>query len=266
MLFATDLDRTLLPNGPAKTDHKLPELLKIIKDKKLTLAYVSGRNLKQLEEARVQFSIPLPDYFIAEVGTILYKNVNDKLERDTTWDELVAQKTPNWNWQELADLGESEGLKLQEAWRQNKFKASFYLYHPSKKHSILSNLARILEEKKIPAVVVYSFDPLIDAGLIDILPKEANKVSALEFLRKKLKFRHSGVVYCGDSGNDLLALSGGYKTILVKNAPDEVKQKAKADNQYNGSGKLLYIAKGGDFGNGNYASGILEGLHYFKII
>ena len=107
---------------------------------------------------------------------------------------------------------------------------------------------------------------MVGLGLLDILPNSVSKVSALEFLVKTLQVDNSKVVYTGDSGNDILPLSGHWKSIIVKNAPEKVKaevlvHKTKADSLEN-----LYIAKGMNGLNGNYSSGIIEGLKHFGFI
>ena len=62
------------------------------------------------------------------------------------------------------------------------------------------------------------------------------------------------------------AIASGYKAILVKNAPEDVKDEIMKEMKKKGLDNKLYIAKGGGKLNGNYSSGIIEGLVHFGII
>ncbi|MBI3291010.1 HAD family hydrolase, partial [Candidatus Falkowbacteria bacterium] len=80
----------------------------------------------------------------------------------------------------------------------------------------------------------------------------------------KLKAKKTDVLYCGDSGNDLLPLVSGYYGVLVKNASSQVKQDLNRLAEHKNLSKKIYIA-GGNFQdlNGNYVSGIIEGAYHF---
>ena len=72
------------------------------------------------------------------------------------------------------------------------------------------------------------------------------------------------MVFAGDSGNDLDALTSGLQAILVKNSAPEVQKTARQELEEQGRTGCLYIAEGGLKGmNGNYAAGVLEGLVHF---
>jgi len=268
MILATDLDRTLLPNGHDEYDGTLPVLFEALEEKNITLVYVSGRNMALFDAAQEEFDIPVPDFFLGSVGTEMFVKENDKLVPDTGWIAYLRANTPNWNVEEFKkQIGEIEGLRLQEPDVQNEFKLSFYLDDfDAKKDDAVAHIARAVNETGAEADVVYSVDPLKNVGLIDVLPKIATKVTALEYLREKLGEGKEDVTYCGDSGNDILPLTFGYKSILVKNAhPDTKEEVARTNNEKEFSDKL-YVAKGEGEYNGNYSSGILEGLTHFNII
>ena len=114
--------------------------------------------------------------------------------------------------------------------------------------------------------ILYSIDETRDIGLLDILPKYSTKITALEYLRKKLGLEKEEIIYCGDSGNDILPLTFGYRSILVRNSIDEVKNTVKRSLEQKGISDRLYIAKGCQRLNGYYVSGIIEGLINFGII
>ncbi len=267
IVLATDLDRTLLPNGKNAYDGTLPQLFSVIKKKKLALVYVTGRNLELFKEAMREFKIEVPDYMIGDVGTTIYKKDNNALSLDSEWINHISVNVPDWDIQTMKDmLRANRELRLQEETKQNKYKLSYYLDDISKEKEILKFVKDELNIFKDFVDVVYSVDQLKKKGLIDILPKIATKATALEFLRKRLDVSKESVIFCGDSGNDILALTNGYISILVKNALENIKVEVSRINKEKNFGGKLYIANGTGRLNGNYSSGILEGLIAFGII
>ena len=103
-------------------------------------------------------------------------------------------------------------------------------------------------------------------GLLDILPRHATKIEALEYLRRRIELKKEDIIYCGDSGNDILPLTFGYKSILVRNAIDEVKNAVEEISIEKDIVDILYIAKGYKKLNEYYVSRIIEGLIKFNII
>ncbi len=75
------------------------------------------------------------------------------------------------------------------------------------------------------------------------MPKQAGKLEALEYVRKRYGFPVETTVACGDSGNDILMLSGKNPAVVVGNAqPDllewvEARRVAEA-----GAGARLLVA------------------------
>lgn len=47
---------------------------------------------------------------------------------------------------------------------------------------------------------------------MDIVPKQAGKLEALNFVRESHGFATGNTIACGDSGNDILMLSGKART------------------------------------------------------
>lgn len=275
MIIATDLDRTLLPNGYEEYGHNLPLFFQLIRKNKLTLVYATGRNWKLFQEAKKIFKIEDPDYFIGEVGTVLYEKspkksffqLKNKLVISQEWQKYLKNKAKNWNAEKLKKRFQIiKELKLQEKDKQNTYKLSYYLSNTTNQSKILTKIKTLAQEETIKINLISSWDPLKKVRLIDILPAMVTKTTALEFIRRKKHLSKEEVVYCGDSGNDIAALTIGYKSILVKNAREEIKKKVLKINQDLGRSKNLYIAKGVGKWNGYYVAGILEGLKHFKII
>jgi sucrose-6F-phosphate phosphohydrolase len=267
IILSTDLDRTLLPNGKEKYDGTLPLFFDVVKEKKLMLVYVTGRNIKLFEEARSEFKIEIPDFMIGDVGTMIYKKEDDKLVLDIGWIEHLEKNVPNWDTAVIKNkLSVNFQIRLQDESRQNKYKLSYYLDDTQNEKEVLDFIENEIKIIGVDAHVVFSVDPLENVGLIDILPRIATKATALEFLRERFSLLKESIIFCGDSGNDMLALTNGYKSILVNNALDDIKKDALRINREKGYLDNLYISKGVDRLNGNYSSGILEGLMHFGII
>ena len=73
LLIATDLDRTLLPNGAEPESPGAREMFaRLVSRPEVTLAFVSGRHRELVEDAIEEFSLPQPDFVIGDVGTSIY--------------------------------------------------------------------------------------------------------------------------------------------------------------------------------------------------
>lgn len=266
-VIATDLDRTLFPNGRQEYDGSMEKFRQTREQLKPLLFYVTGRNAEETRAGISEFGAPWPDYAVCEVGTRIYKAENNDLIEDTGWIEHVSSRTANWNLEKFKqELAVIKGARLQEEHRQNRFKLSYYIDEPGSDDTRASEAEAILKRITPDAAVVYSVDETHNVGLLDILPREATKLAGLEYLRKRENIAMDNVVYCGDSGNDLLPLTFGYKAIIVRNAIDDVRREATRMATENGCLKKLYFAKGSNEGNGYYVSGIIEGLGHFGLL
>jgi len=99
-----------------------------------------------------------------------------------------------------------------------------------------------------------------------ILPKAATKQKAIEYLRAKMSLNKEDVVYCGDSGNDILPLTQGYFSIMVRNTIKEVQEKVVEIALTKNIEDKVYTASGYKSLNRYYVSGIIEGLIKFGFI
>jgi sucrose-6-phosphatase len=280
MLLATDLDRTLLPNGKQNYDGSFPLFKKIVNKKNIKLVYVTGRNLSLIKQAIRRFNVSYPDYIVINVGTRIYQIKNKKFKEDKKWVGEISKKTKNWDIKEFKkSLKKFKGLKLQEQSKQDYFKLSYYVDKDLNKTEVENLIKKIKKEiyKTCKNTrIVYSVDYPCTRGLLDIIPEKATKFHAIEYLVKKLKIPEKQVVCSGDSGNDLQFLNSRYKSILVKNSSKYIKKQIKKNKKKNP--KKKYIAQGGKISfkekkgfkrkklNGNYVSGIIEGLVYYGFI
>ena len=266
LLLCTDLDRTLLPNGPQpESEGARDRFNQLVAEPDITLVYVTGRDRRLVEDALSEYHLPLPSYVIADVGSTIYRIQQETWHHLDTWQQQIA---PDWrgiSHDELHALfNHLPHLHLQEASKQNTFKLSYYLSIDADHHTLMSDMHEILFEQKIKASLIWSIDEQAGTGLLDVLPASASKRHAIEFLMDMLGFDLTNTVFAGDSGNDLAVLTSHIKSVLVGNACSRVREDALQQALNMGEIDALYFAKGGFLGmNGNYSSGILEGIvHY----
>jgi HAD superfamily hydrolase (TIGR01484 family) len=229
------------------------------------LAYVSGRHRALVEEAIAEYTLPLPDFVIGDVGTTIYQVQDGDWHEWPDWHQVIGVDWAGHNASELrAMLAPLAELTPQEEAKQNRYKLSYYALALADPQPLLSEVRVRLEAEGIRANLVWSIDEAADCGLLDVLPAGASKLQALEFLCSKLGIDHAHAVFAGDSGNDLEVLAGPLMSVLVANASEDVRQQATELAADQGNAGSLYLARGEAGGmNGNYSAGILEGLAYF---
>jgi len=265
MIIACDLDRTLLPNGSEPDNASLADFYALMSQAlpDAVLAYVTGRSLALYKNAQKEYGLRDPDYLLASVGTEVYVAQNNTLVPDPHWDAFVLQFHDTWDYDTvrrdvLAICTDRSFIYPQEDEVQNKYKLSFYIENPDQhKEDVLGTVHEYAEAQDLGVEIIYSFDPHKNIGLLDILPSRATKLGALEYVRNKIGVEKDEVIYCGDSGNDLLPLTAGYKAVLVGNAPAEIKQSAQEAAKKNHTEEQLYIAQS------YYAAGVVEGIRHF---
>jgi len=262
LLICTDMDRTLLPNGAAAESAGARDLFaRLAARPEVSLAYVTGRHLALIQEAIRHYALPVPDFAIADVGTTIYEIGRGRWQ---AWQAWSCEIDGDWQGREARELHlllhGIDGLRLQEAEKQNRHKLSFYVPLTMDAEALQADVAARLENSGLRANLIWSIDEELDIGLLDILPVSANKRHAVEFLMRQHGFALDDTVFAGDSGNDLDVMLSPIQSVLVANASEDVRAAAaKAP-----AGASVYVARGGFLGmNGNYAAGILEGVAHF---
>jgi len=269
LFICTDLDRTLLPNGKqAESPEARSIFARLVNRPEVRLAYVSGRNLSLVQEVIQEYSLPLPDFIVGDVGSTIYQFNGDIWQYYQNWSQEIAGDWQGLNSIDLqplfTDIVDISHLILQEADKQNRFKLSYYLPLDLNNQALQACMNLRLQEQNIAASLIYSIDEAKGVGLLDILPASATKFHAVEFLRCQLGFDYSNTVFAGDSGNDLPVLVSDVPSVLVANANNEIIEKAQLQTQSQGNTQSFYLAKGDFLGmNGNYSAGILEGIAYY---
>lgn len=267
LLICTDLDRTLIPNGPQpEPNGARKRFAALVARPEITLAYVSGRHRALIEDALVNYRLPTPDFVIGDVGTTIY-TVGPELvwAHLDAWEEQIARDWAGHSHGELrAVLRDVPHLRLQERGKQNRLKLSFYLPMYVEIDELAAAIRARLEPLGVKARLVWSVDDIADIGLLDVLPAGASKLHAIEALMRDRGFDYEHTVFCGDSGNDLEVLASRVPAVLVANSRPDVQDLALELAEEAGTLAWLYIAEGGFLGmNGNYAGGILEGIAHY---
>jgi len=264
-ILATDLDRTLLPNGRWEADADAIRLFNELTEKHGTcVVYVTGRNLNLTEQAIEEYGVRRPDFLCGDVGTTIRRYDGGAWETDAGWVAHVECASPRWDAAAVREAVASvDGMREQESEHQNPFKQSYYVDH-SKKDAVLEQVdARV--KGKFDEVIVYSFDSQDGKGLLDFLPASATKQTALEYVAEALACPRNEVVFCGDSGNDIFPLTAGFRGVLVRNADDQLVENVKKALERDPSLRV-YFARGGFMGlNGNYTSGVIEGAYHYGL-
>ena len=264
-ILATDLDRTLLPNGRWPADPGAIDLFNELTQRhEVFVVYVTGRNLDLAERAIAEFGIRHPDVLIGDVGTSIRRYVRGRWQSHDGWDAHVAQASPRWDVQAIrAAVSGMDELEEQEREHCGPFKQSYYVDHV-RNEAILRSLDQQVKGR-FDEVIVYSFDSQSGRGLLDLLPHSATKQTALEYIAAELGAPKADVVFCGDSGNDVFPLTAGFSGVLVKNADEQlvasVRQAIAAKPELR-----VYFAKGGFRGlSGYYTSGVIEGAYHYGV-
>lgn len=234
-LFVSDMDDTIL--GDENALENLAENLRA-HERDIVIAYNSSRPCASIRTSLAAHpGIPEPDYIIGALGT----EIEDARSRQIVLDYSQELKS-GWDRGAIARIIRDLGLQPHQDEFQTLLKASYNLPNHTEYRNVLDQLAA----NQIQAKVIYS------GGInLDLIPKNADKGKAVEYLRQRLDLTPGRVVVAGDSGNDLDMFRHNFKGIVVGNADEDLKKL---------SGANIYHA------NATHANGVLEGLRFWKVI
>lgn len=258
--LATDLDGTLIPLEDQRENWRdLKTLAEELRLDGSLLLYVTGRHLESLIQVILETPLPNPDWAICDVGTSIYRcdQVGTFILLRSYWEHLdsviASMPLPELR-KQMASI---EGLRLQEQEKQGRFKLSYYTDALQ-----LIETAKSMREKmgqvKAPWSLIGSIDPFTGDGLIDLLPKNTSKASALSWWAEHTKNNPEAILFAGDSGNDEAALTAGYRAILVGNADQALAKRVQNIHHKKGWTNKLHYAKA------KGPSGVLEGYRRYK--
>lgn len=236
-LLITDIDNTLIGD-----DDSLYQLLALLAEHRRELAWgvATGRSLELTLEAMTEYNIPMPDILVCSVGTEMYYGPDLRLDKG--WQQHISHK---WKPEFIKEtLEQFDFLVFQEAEGQRSHKISYYLEN---KEGRLQRIRAALDDRKLLCQVIYSHNQFLD-----ILPIRASKGKAVSYLRFKYDFLPRLVMVAGDSGNDADMLQGNTRGLIVGNHSEELAFLKDAPRVY--------------FSTGEYAAGIIEGLHHYGLL
>jgi sucrose-6F-phosphate phosphohydrolase len=245
-LFITDLDNTLVGDDNALKDLK-KQLSQHRQEYGTKIVYATGRSRSIYHDLKREKQLLDPDALIASVGTEIYDEDGQETP-DPAWSDKLAQ---GWNRDLIvAAAAHYSDLVPQPDSEQRPFKVSYYLTEEAAVE-VLPQLESLLAERGLDVKLIYS-----GSKDLDVLPRNADKGLAVQFLKQKWGFDSTQTVVCGDSGNDIALFSvGEERGIIVGNARPELRQwydENPADYRY--------------MAQGCCAGGILEGLHHFGFL
>ncbi len=245
-LFVTDLDHTLVGD-----DNALKELNQQLSQHRqeygTKIVYATGRSRSSYHQLKAEKQLLDPDALIASVGTEIYDDDSHDAP-DPAWSEELS---PGWDRElAVATAAHYADLVPQEDSEQRPFKVS-YLLTEEAALEVLPRLELQLSKRGLDVKLIYS-----GGKDLDILPRNADKGLAVQFLQQKWGIDATRTAVCGDSGNDIALFSvGTSRGIIVGNARPELRQWYD-----NNPADYRYLAEA------HCAGGILEGLHHFGFL
>ncbi len=264
LVLASDLDGTLIPlpdNDANRQD--LHTLAAAIKQHQISMVFITGRHFASAIDALKQHGLPQPGWVISDVGTSIFAHQADGAfalveAYQQHLQEIVAALPIQQLKQHLASI---EALREQEAEKQGRFKLSYYADADNLKE-IVAEVQQKLDQLQAPWSLIESVDPFNGDGLVDLLPKDVSKAHALAWWVKDQGLDDRDVVFAGDSGNDLAALTAGYRAIVVGNASREIARQAYESHQAAGWSNRLYLAPPTQ----QATTAVLQGCRWFNLI
>jgi len=266
LLLCTDMDRTVIPNGSqAESPDARERFAQLCDLPQVTLVYVTGRHQALIKQAIADYQLPEADYAITDVGTIIYHIKNGTWHQLQSWHDEIDHAWNGYSHEQIKQLlADIKELSLQETEKQNTHKLSYYLPLQHDSDDVMSRADILLRNRGIAASLIWSIDEAANTGLLDVLPQNATKLHAIEFLQQQLGYTLDEVIFAGDSGNDMPVLTSPVHSVLVANASDDVRQTALRIAKHNGHADALYLANTDALNmNGNYSAGVLQGIWHF---
>lgn len=260
-VLATDLDGTLIPlpdNGANVAD--LRRLAEHIATSGQPLVFATGRHYESVLEAMQAYELPTPAWIICDVGSAIYRRVGSHFQVFEKYEaHLVASSGGLDRRRVEALLMNVDGLEAQSPAHQQRFKIS-YQSSAGTVLSLVDQVNQLLHSAQLPYECVGSLDPLLNRGLLDVMPAGVSKAYALIWLSTHAGFSPDEVIYAGDSGNDYAALVSGFRAIIVANGSTGLAQRVRAQLAKRQISDCLYLAEK------TASSGVLEGCRHFGLV
>ena len=201
-ILATDLDGTFL-QGSNVAKQQFYDFLTTNKSQ-FSVIFVTGRTLKLIEELYSTGFDFIPDYIIADHGTVIVDGKNHQ-----PVEPLQSTVIEQWEKSDHAAL-----LKLLN----DEPTISRQPFNPPYRHAYYYQ-SELIMDRLLPQIETLEFECVASSGVyLDILPKNFNKGATLLYLLDQIKANNNKVITAGDSLNDLPLFKTGYPSIVVGNA------------------------------------------------
>lgn len=234
--FFTDLDGTMLGD-----DVLAERFLDICRRNRIAVIPVTARLCRNIR----MHVLPLfPGYaFPALIGGIGTEIWHSDTGLDTGWDSCLRK---NWDSARIISLLEKSGLPLQEKESLTDLKISCSITPDYIKDGAIERLKGELAARAVDCLVIVS-----QGVFLDILPSQAGKRKAIEYLVRKWGIETDRIMTAGDSQNDADILSMPCRSVIVGNAFPEIRGLR---------GDAIYPARG------CFAAGLIEALEAWNIM
>ncbi len=204
----------------------------------MAFGVATGRRLDSTLAVLEEWGVPRPDLLITSVGTEIHYGNN--LVEDLGWARHINYQ---WKPEQLREslLG-AEGLKMQRKIDQRRYKISYYA--DPEKFPGVSKVRTCLRKRDLHCKLIYSHQ-----AYLDLLPIRASKGLAIRYLMMKWGLTPGRLLVAGDSGNDIEMLRGETLGVVVGNYSPELEELRDQPRIY--------------FAEGDYATGVLEGVDHY---
>ena len=267
ILIVSDLDGTMVGDDDATRRFAAWWLQEAI-PRGSVLVYSSGRHLELfqtlLEEKRGTL-LP-PDLYIGSVGTALYRAAGhfpaaltedaDFMTRlDDAWDRELVPKVARRVVDELGPgMPEDARVSMRPAEEQSAHKCTLNVPLASL-GDVETSLVKWLKEEGVTPEIISS--GCGDWRYLDVVPLAGGKLKSLQYVQRALGFEDNVTLACGDSGNDILMLSGTNRSVIVGNAQAQLRE--WHEQAPNPVGRRFVAKKA-------CADGILEAIAHAKLL
>ena len=241
-LIASDIDGTLVPDGTAKIDKRIYDIIRRLKEHGIIFVGASGRQFASM----VRLFAPVCEdiYYITEGGTVVRdtKNVYDMhvIDRDILMEMIKdVKKLPDCDIMLSGrDTAYCEDKSEMFYWMRDSYRFNIEVLGDFETHlnEDVVKLSIYHKYNNVESVVNEWFTPkwekyfkIANAGAMwmDIVSPEVDKGTALKVLQDKLGISREESMVFGDNLNDLGLMEAAEESYAIGSARDEVKAVAK---------------------------------------
>jgi Cof subfamily protein (haloacid dehalogenase superfamily) len=240
-LIASDIDGTLVPDGTAKIDPRMFDIIKRLKEKGIIYVGASGRQFASM--ARLFAPVSEDIYYITEGGTVLRdtKKVYDMnvFDRDILMEMIKdVKKLPDCDIMLSGlDTAYCEDKSEMFYWMRDSYRFNIKVLGDFETH-LTDDIVKlsIYHKDNAEAIVNEWFTDkwkdkfkIASAGVMwmDVTGLTADKGNSLKRLQAILGITREETMAFGDNLNDLGLLDAAEESYAIGSARDEVKKAAK---------------------------------------